>query len=259
MDRDVFRLFSLQGKVALITGSTRGIGRAIADGFCRAGARVWIHGLEVDAGQTLAEELSGKFVGGNLGDPQDVRAIAATLAKSEGKLDVLVNNAATFVPMTVDALDSSAFERVLRVNLNAPVELTYELLPLLRAGNGTSVINVTSIHDTVPHPNDLPYCISKAALAMFTRSAALDLAKYHIRVNNLAPGAVETDINRQILDSIGRDRFRDRIPARRVARVDEMVGPALFLASDASSYLTGATLYADGGYLQNLVRYDSNQ
>jgi gluconate 5-dehydrogenase len=135
------------------------------------------------------------------------------------------------------------------------VELTQRLLPLLKAAPGASIINVTSIHDTVPYPGNFAYAMSKAALAMFTRSAALDLAPYGIRVNNLAPGAVATDLNREVIEAIGDEKFREWIPLGRVAQSDEMVGPAIFLASDAASYLTGATLYADGGYMQNLLRY----
>ncbi len=126
--------------------------------------------------------------------------------------------------------------------------------PLKRSPAG-SIINITSIHQTVPYPNNAAYSMSKAALAMFTKVAALELAPRHIRVNNFAPGAVETDINRDVLDAIGRDKFQEWIPLGRVAITREMIGPALFLASNASSYVTGTTLYADGGYRQNLVRY----
>jgi NAD(P)-dependent dehydrogenase (short-subunit alcohol dehydrogenase family) len=97
--------------------------------------------------------------------------------------------------------------------------------------------------------------MSKAALAMFSKTVALEVAPSGIRVNSLAPGAVETELNRDVLDRIGRDKFADWIPLGRVARTEEMVGPALFLASQASSYMTGATLFVDGGYMQNLVRY----
>jgi glucose 1-dehydrogenase len=248
------KLFSLENKVALITGSSRGIGAAMARGFADAGARVWIHGLEEDLGRALAAEVGGRFVGGDLSNSDDIKAIAATLTASEDRLDILVNNAGIFVSMSIEQLDMAVYDRALQINLRAPVELTGRLLPLLKRSRCASIINLTSIHDTVPHPNDIPYCISKAGLAMFTKSASLELAAHNIRINNLAPGAVETDINRAILDTVGRDKFRERIPFD-VAQVEQLVGPAVFLASEASSYLTGTTLYADGGYLQNLVRY----
>jgi glucose 1-dehydrogenase len=157
--------------------------------------------------------------------------------------------------MPIAVMDMAGFDRVWHVKVRAPVELVHRLLPLIRAAPGASVINVTSIHDVVPYAQNSAYCASKAALAMFTRTIAIELGPEGIRVNNLAPGAVETDINREVLDQIGREQFREWIPLGRVAQTSEMVGPALFLASDASRYVTGATLYADGGYMQHLVRY----
>lgn len=136
-----------------------------------------------------------------------------------------------------------------------PVELTQLLLPLLRRSGHASIINVTSIHAFVPHPGNFPYNMAKAALDMFTKSMAQELSPEGIRINNLAPGAVETDINGQILADMGHENFNQWIPIGRVAQTDEMIGPVLFLASDASRYITGTTLLADGGYLQNLVRY----
>lgn len=251
---DTMGLFSLIGKVALITGSTSGIGAAIARGFAEAGARVWIHGLEAETGQALAEQLNGRFIGGDLSDPNAINCMVNDLSAREDCLDILVNNAGIQQPMSVENLDMAVYDRLLQVNLRAPVELTGLLIPLLSRSSGASVINVTSIHDTTPHPDDIPYCISKAGLAMFTKAASIELANHGIRINNLAPGAIETDINRDILDRIGRDRFRERIPLD-VAQTEKVIGPALFLASDASNYLTGTTIYVDGGYLQNLVRY----
>jgi NAD(P)-dependent dehydrogenase (short-subunit alcohol dehydrogenase family) len=246
---------SLDGKNALITGSTQGIGAAIAEGFAAAGARVWIHGREEDAGTALAQKVGGKYIKADLSRSEEVRQLAETISAAEEHLDVLMNNAGLEIIMPLEQIDLFAFDLIWRVNARAPVELTQLLLPLLKRSSSASIINVTSIHDTMPYPHNIAYSMSKAALAMFTKTAALELAPFGIRVNNLAPGAVETDLNRQVLETIGRDKFREWIPLGRVAQVDEMVGPALFLASDASKYVTGATLYVDGGYLQHLVRY----
>jgi NAD(P)-dependent dehydrogenase (short-subunit alcohol dehydrogenase family) len=247
----------LDGKVALITGSTRGIGQELATGFARAGARVWVHGRSRNEAEQLAAELGGPFVVADLSTPNGARAVAETVITAESQLDILVNNAGVEETMPIAAMDIERFDRVWHVNVRAPVELVHRLLPLLRAAPGASVINVTSIHDVVPYAQNSAYCASKAALAMFTRTIAIELGPEGIRVNNLAPGAVETDINREVLDLIGRRQFQEWIPLGRVAQTSEMVGPALFLASDASSYVTGATLYADGGYMQHLVRYRS--
>jgi gluconate 5-dehydrogenase len=141
-----------------------------------------------------------------------------------------------------------------QVNLRAPAQLIHALLPKLQAACSASVINVKSIHQTVPYPHNSGYAMTKAALGMLTQTLSIELAPLGIRVNNFAPGAVETDMNREIIERMRKD-FAEWIPAGRVAHTDEMIGPAVFLASDESGYVNGATLVADGGYSHNLVRY----
>jgi NAD(P)-dependent dehydrogenase (short-subunit alcohol dehydrogenase family) len=245
----------LDGKVALVTGSTSGIGKAIAQGFAAAGARVWVHGRNTEAGEALAAALGGRFVRADLSIEGEVAALAEVVQAAESKLDVLVNNAGVEIIMPIDQLRLDDLDMIWKVNVRAPFQLTHALLPLLKAAGGASVINITSIHDTMPYPHNAAYSASKAALAMFSKTIAVELAPQGIRVNNFAPGAVETEINREVIQEIGEEKFREWIPLGRVAQTDEMIGPALFLASDASSYVTGTTLYADGAYLQNLVRY----
>ncbi len=252
---DILEQFSLKGKVALVTGSAQGIGKAIAEGFANAGARVWLTDILEAEGAKVAEKLGARFVKADLRRSADIQALAAEIASVEERLDVLVNNAGIDRLMSLTRLNMEAFDEVWKVNARAPVELTHLLLPLLRKSSGASIINVTSIHAVVPHPGELPYNMAKAALEMFTKTIAQELSPEGIRINNLAPGAVETDINRAILAEMGHDNFNQWIPIGRVAQTDEMVGPALFLASDASRYVTGTTVLADGGYLQNLVRY----
>jgi NAD(P)-dependent dehydrogenase (short-subunit alcohol dehydrogenase family) len=181
--------------------------------------------------------------------------MARRVAAEEKKLDILVNNAAVEFIMPFEKTDFAKSEATWRVNVRAAQELTHALLPLLLKSGKGSIINVSSIHDSMPYPHNLDYNMSKAALNMFSRSLALELGPKGIRVNNLSPGAVETDINKDVIDQIGRDKFGEWIPLGRVSTVQEMLGPAIFLASDASSYVNGATLYADGGYMLNLVRY----
>lgn len=249
-------LFSLAGRVALVTGSTRGIGKAIASGLAEAGARVYVHGRDEREGTLVAQALGTRFLAADLARPREVERLVAKFSADEQRLDVLVNNAGIEVPTTLEALTPELLERINQVNFSASVQLTRLLLPLLRRSDHAAVINVTSIHDHIPYKGNAAYCSAKAALAMFTRSAAVELAAQGIRVNTLAPGAIETDMNRDVLDEIGRDRFADWIPLGRVGREDEMVGPAVFLASRAASYVTGATLIADGAYSQHLIRYD---
>ncbi|MCU0513080.1 MAG: SDR family oxidoreductase [Anaerolineae bacterium] len=245
----------LTGKIALITGSTGGIGKAIAEGYAAAGATVWIHGRRQEEGAALAQRLGGHFIKADLSRPDDVDALADALLAQETRLDVLVNNAGVEIIMPLEALNLAHLDLIWQVNVRAPFHLTHRLLPLLRQSSGASIINITSIHDTMPYPHNAAYSASKAALAMFTKTIAVELAPHGIRVNNFAPGAVETEINRDVIHEIGAEKFREWIPLGRVAQSEEMIGPAVFLASEAASYVTGTTLYADGAYLQNLVRY----
>ena len=248
-------LFRLDGKVALVTGSGRGIGQAIAEGFAAAGARVWVNARDPRKGERIAGEIKGRFVRADLSSSADIANMVRALEKEEKKLDILVNNAAIEVILPFEKTDFAKADEIWRVNVRAAEELTFLLLPLLKAAGRASIINITSIHDSMPYPHNLDYNMSKAALNMFTRTLAIELGPKGIRVNNLAPGPVETDLNREVIDSIGRDKFGEWVPLGRVSTVAEMVGPAIFLASEASSYVNGATLYADGGYMLNLVRY----
>lgn len=244
----------LTGRRALITGGTRGIGLAIARAFIDAGADVWINGRDASGAQQ-AFALGAHFIAADLAEPAEATRLADVLGSAIDRLDVLVNNAGIEVAAPVESVSAEVLDHTWAVNARAPVLLMQRLLPLLKASGKASVINITSIHSSVPYAGNIAYCMAKAAQEMAARVAALELAAFGIRVNNLAPGAIETDINRHVLDRMGRENFARWIPAGRVGAVEEMAGPALFLASDASSYVTGATLAADGAYSQNLLRY----
>lgn len=247
--------FSLAGKVALVTGSARGIGRAIAGGLVAAGAKVWLTDILEAEGATAAVALKARFVKADLASLEEIESLVNTFKAEESHLDILVNNAGIGVPMSLEHLDMERFEQVWKVNARAPVALTHLLLPLLKNSPMAAVINITSLHAETPHPGNLPYNMSKAALAMFTKSMSQELAAQGIRMNNIAPGAIETEINRGILDEMGRENFNQWIPVGRVGQTHDLVGAAIFLASDAARYVTGTTIHVDGGYLHNLVRY----
>lgn len=247
-------LFSLKNRVALVTGSATGIGREIARGFTAAGAKVYLTDINDLEGQKVAEELGTTYLRADLNRDEDIQQLATAIQARERVLDVLVNNAGTHSVIKLESLNLADFDLNWRVNARAAVYLSHLLLPLLRQSSAASIINVSSIHDRVPHSESLGYNMSKAALVMFTKAIALELGPEGIRVNAISPGAVETNIN-ETLDNIGRENFQRWIPIGRIADVQEMVGPALFLASEASSYVTGEVLYADGAYSQNLLRY----
>jgi len=244
----------LSGKTALITGSTRGIGAELARGFASEGAQVWLHGCDAAVGTKLAAELGGRFIAADLGNSMEVGELTAAVLRDCACLDILVNNAGVELTMPFIELDLNKLDQMWAINVRAVAQITHGLLPALRASGAASVINITSIHQTIPYPHNAGYSLTKAALGMLTQTLAIELAPLGIRVNNFAPGAVETDINREVIESMRND-FAEWIPAGRVAQTTEMIGPAVFLASAESSYVTGATLVADGGYSQNLVRY----
>ena len=245
---------ALKDKNIFITGSTRGIGKAIARGMIAEGANVWIHGRNEQKCRVVAKELGANYIAADLKNGDEVSALIASLNQLP-KLDVLVNNAGFEDVMPFRELDINLFDDIFRVNVRTPVQITSALIPLLEKSEAPSIINVTSIHDVVPVAHNGPYSMAKAALAMFTKTLAVELGPVGIRVNNFAPGAIETDMNREVIDGMGRDNFQNWIPMGRVGTTEEMIQPAIFLASVASSYVSGTTLYADGAYMQNLVRY----
>lgn len=246
------KLFDLTGKTVLVTGGTRGIGLAIAQGMKESGAKVWIHGSRQDSTKAVAEAGGYSYIYGDLSETAHLDAMLQPLVEAEDKLDVLVNNAGFETHSPIESAEETQMDAIYNVNAKSPYFLVQKLLPMMRNAGGGSIINVTSIHQTVPVRENSYYCMSKASLAMFTKIAALELAGDQIRVNNLAPGAILTDMNRDLVESMDFDQW---IPMERVGRVEELAGPAVFLASDASSYVTGTTLYVDGGYRENLLRY----
>jgi len=243
----------LAGTTALVTGSTRGIGAGLADALQAAGMRVLRHGSPAHLGSVGASSGGDDSpLVADLATEQGVNELIQAVGHRTGQLDLLINNAGVETPGDTGR---EMLLRTLAVNLAAPVLLTRGLAPLLEASGRGSVINITSIHDTVAYAGNVAYVASKAGLEAAGRTLALELAGAGIRVNTVAPGAIETDINREVIDEMGRDRFESWIPLGRVGAVDDLVAAVLYLASDASRYVTGSRLLIDGGYSQALLRY----
>ncbi|WP_431075547.1 SDR family NAD(P)-dependent oxidoreductase [Microbacterium phyllosphaerae] len=240
----------LPGAVALVTGSTRGIGAGLAAALEAAGVRVLRHGSGQSDVAAMEEVLRA-----DLSDDAGVAQLARLVAERTDRLDLLVNNAGVEVPRALKDLDGDILRRTLDVNLAAPVLLTRALIPLLSSGRNRSVVNMTSIHDEVAYAGNIAYVASKAGLEAATRTMALELAVHGIRVNSIAPGAIETDMNREVIEQMGRHNFESWIPLKRVGAIDDLAGALLYLASDASRYVTGSRLVIDGGYSQALLRY----
>lgn len=245
-------IFDLTGKIAVVTGGARGIGVSIAKGLSLAGAKVYIHGSNPERTERVAKENGYGFCFSDLSTKEGYKKLIDFISSKEEKVDILVNNAGIEYHIPLENATDKYLDEIYNVNLKAPYFLVQGLLPLLKKSGSASVINVTSIHETVPVRNNSSYCMSKASLSMYTKVSALEFAKYNIRVNNLAPGAIETDLNKDLLDEMD---FSKWIPLNRVGNCDDLIGPVVFLSSDASSYVTGTTLFVDGGYKENLLRY----
>ena len=245
----------LNGKAAIVTGAGSGIGLAIAERFAEAGASVCVNylGYEEDA-QALAKRLPKAIaIKGDVSKPADVLAMVDATVKQLGSVDVLVNNAGVERPMPFLDIDEATWDLMIDVDLKGAFLCAQACARAMRdAGRGGSIVNISSIHEDVAFPGYTPYCAAKGGLRMLMRNAALELAAYGIRVNNVAPGAIATPINAKTLNDPDKVATLQRIiPLKRMGRPEEVAEVALFLASDASTYVTGSTYYVDGG----MVRY----
>ena len=247
-------LFSLAGRTALITGGSRGIGRMIAAGFLKAGARVYISARKAAACDATAAELSA--LGPCISLPADVssepgmRALVAAYSQREQHLDILVNNAGAAWGAPFDEFPEAGWDKVVDLNLKAPFFLTQALHGALKAGAArgprAKVINIASIDGvSVNLQETYSYAASKAGLIQLTRRMALRLAQDGIVVSAIAPGAFASDMNRVARDHA--EETAKHIPAGRIGVDDDMAGAAIYLASRAGDYVVGATLVVDGG------------
>jgi NAD(P)-dependent dehydrogenase (short-subunit alcohol dehydrogenase family) len=250
-------LFSIEGKVALVTGGSRGIGEMIADGFVRAGARTYISSRKADVCDDTATRLSeqGTCVSlpHDISTEEGVSSLAADVAEREPQLDILVNNAGASWGAPLEEYPDSAWDKVMAVNVKAVHQLTVKLLPQLRASasedDPARVINIGSIDGIrVPTTDNYAYAASKAAVHMVTRQLAYRLVRDHITVNAIAPGPFPSKMMAFVLDDpASREAVADSVPIGRIGRPADMAGTARFLASRAGSYLTGAVIPVDGG------------
>lgn len=248
--------FSLEGRVAVVTGGSRGIGNAIALAFAEAGADVVVSSRNLDGGlEAAAEEIRGfgrrsLAVTADTTKKADIDNLVQTTLNEFGAIDILVNNAGLL--LTVPFIDQSEedWDRVLDTNVKGYFLCSQAAAKIMIDQKKGNIINISSVRGIEAGHDRACYCTSKAGVIMLTRVTALELAKYNIRVNSVAPGWVKTKINEHMWrDPDSRKKIEAGIPLGHMAELSDLVGTALFLASDASSYITGQTIVVDGGFI----------
>ena len=244
---------ALNGRVAIVTGASRGIGRAIAEIFAREGARVVICGRKQEALDQVAREIGPlvKPVACHVGRPDQIENMLAITAREFGQVDILVNNAATnisFGPCL--EIDESQFDKMIEVNLKSAFRLVKAVAPGMCARGNGSIVNIASIAGLRPQLHSLLYSMTKAALIMMTQSYALELGPQGVRMNAIAPGLIQTTLSEHYWkEEAQRDAVLAKQPIKRLGQPSDVAELALLLASDKGSYITGQTLRVDGGFL----------
>jgi NAD(P)-dependent dehydrogenase (short-subunit alcohol dehydrogenase family) len=255
MGTAVLDRFRLDGKVAVVTGGSRGLGRAIADALSSAGADVAVSSRQAETAARVAEVIqhaTGRKslgLGADVTRPDDVGRLMTHVLDTLGRIDILVNNAGVNIRAPIEELTEEDWDTVVDTNLKGPWLCCRAVAPLMKAQKWGRVINVSSMLGEISLPGRTPYASSKGGLTMLTKTLALEWARDGINVNALCPGPFATEINTPLLnDPAARAQIESNVPLARWGDPVELGPAAVFLASDASSFMTGATLFIDGGY-----------
>lgn len=248
--------FNLEGKVAVITGSSKGIGKAIALGLAESGAKVVISSRKQEAVDMVADEfkamgLEAIGIQCHIGDSQERASLIAKTIEKFGRIDILVNNAAInpyYGPL--EGSDEAVFDKIMDINVKAPWLLSNLALPHMKENGAGSIINISSVEGLRPGFGLGLYSATKSALIMLTKNQAKEWGRHGVRANVICPGLIKTKFSEGLWnDEKLVDRFTKSLPLNRIANPDEMAGLVLLLASEAGSYMTGGVYVADGGYM----------
>ena len=247
---------NLEDKVAVITGGGQGIGLGISQALLAAGASILV-AQRSPLPPELADQERLHWIEADLAQTETYASIAGSAKQIFGKVDVLINNAGIMFEKTLDDMQLEEWNRMLAVNLTAPVFLSQQLLPLLRADNGGSIINIGSIEGLAANPEHAAYCASKGGVHALTRAMAVDLGKENIRVNAIAPGWIRSDLSDDYLnaqqdpDTCWEDLYKMH-PCGRIGEPEDVGKLAVYLASDDSTFVTGQVIVIDGGRTSKL-------
>ena len=248
-------IFNLAGKVALVTGGSKGLGKAMARGLAEAGADVVICSRHEDELRAALDEIlsgtnrRGRYVVADMSRREDVDRLARAALEQMGHVDILVNNAGTNVPQPIEQIRDEDYDRVLEINLHSVVALTRALVPQMKQRRWGRIIHISSVMGYVSKAGRGVYSATKAALIGLVRANALELGPHGITANCIAPGPFLTDLPMNLLSPKEKEEFAQWTALGRWGDPKELVGPVLLLASAAGSYITGETLVVDGGCL----------
>jgi gluconate 5-dehydrogenase len=251
-------LFDLTGRRALITGSSRGIGLTLAEGLGKAGATIVLNGREPERAEAARKRLADQGIEArtsvfDVTDPDAVETAVARIEAEEGAIDILVNNAGIQHRMPLQDFPPDVFRRVLETNLFSAFYVAQAVARRMIGRGGGAIVNVCSVQSELARPSIAPYTASKGGLKMLTKGMAVDWGPHGIRVNGLGPGYFRTELNEALVaDPAFTGWLSKRTPLGRWGEVDELIGAAQFLCSDASSFVTGHVLYVDGGITSSL-------
>ena len=249
----------LQGKVAVVTGGNSGIGKSIVEYLAELGAKVVIdYRSHPEATEALEEEIgayggSSFGVQADVGKLEDLQRLVDTVVSKYGRLDIMVNNAGIETRTSILDTTPDDFDKVLNVNLRGVFFATqYAAKQMIAQGSGGRIINISSVHEDWPMPNNTPYCVAKGGVRMLTRTAGVELASKGVTIVNVGPGAVATPINDSTMNNPELlAKLNAAIPMGRMAQPEEIAKVVGFLASDAASYITATSIFADGGIMQS--------
>ncbi|HLA02548.1 MAG TPA: SDR family oxidoreductase [Aestuariivirga sp.] len=238
----------LKNRIAIITGAARGIGLACAERFVTEGAHVIIVDVLDEIGKVEAKRLGATYMHCDVSKSSDVNAVVAAVVKQHGAVDILLNNAAISISGDFLEISESDYDKVLDINLKGSFLMLQACAREMVKQAAGSIINMSSVNDTLAIPSIVSYCVAKGGISQLTRATSISLAPHGIRVNAIGPGSIMTDMLKSVVnDKAAMARVMSRTPMGRVGNPSEIASIAVFLASDDSSYVTGQTIYADGG------------